>query len=254
MNSETTTNIETKSTAPILCAEGATETTRAVECRTEAENTTTPERTAESIARTASRVVTVLPKRIHRPHRSKISELPVEIRTFVNKSISNHVPYSKICEQLAEKGHPGINTTNIGRWVKHGYPEWQQKEERIESVCLKLDNVKDHVEKFKTNGVSDCVEFNRLMLAAQLTQTMCDFDPNHITNGLAEKPGRFYKLARLINTQVLESQRQEKIQLIREKFCATQPTGPTAAGEQAVRLAFGIPDSWCPSGTRQKPS
>src|SRR5262249_26473093 len=157
------------------------------------------------------------------------------------KSIIDLVPYTKICELLAEKGHPGINKSNIGRWVKHGgYPEWLQKEERIESVCLKVDDVKDHVEKFKTNGITECVEFNRLMLAAQLTQTMRDFDPTLITNGLTEKPGRFYKFARLINTQVLERQRQERIDFIREKFSATQPTGPTALGEQAVRLALGI--------------
>lgn len=195
------------------------------------------------------------PTRTRRPHRSKISELPTDIRTFVNKSISDHIPYSKIAEQLAEKGHPEINTSNIYRWVHHGgYSDWAKKEERIESVCLKIDNVKDHVEKFKINGVTDCIEFNRLMLAAQLTQIMCDFDANLITTGLTEKPGRFYKLARLINTQVLETQRQKKIDLVREKLSATQPTGPTAAGEQAVRLAFGIPDSWTPSGTRTNPS
>jgi hypothetical protein len=193
-------------------------------------------------------------KRAHRPHRSKISELPPEIRTFVNKSISDHVPYSKICDQLAEKGHPGINTSNIGRWVQHGHPEWLQKEERVHSVCLKMDNVKDHVQQFKANGISECVEFNRLMLAAQLTQAMHDFDPNLITNGLVEKPGRFYKLARLINTQVLETQRQEKIQIVREKFSAAQPTGPTPLGEQAIRLAFGIPDSWAPPGRNNNPT
>jgi hypothetical protein len=192
--------------------------------------------------------------RKHRPHRSKITELPADLRTFVNQSLNNNIPYSKICKQLAEKGHPGFNTSNIGRWVDTGFAEWLKKQERVESVCLKMDNVKDHVDKFKSNGMDDCIEFNRLMLAAQLTQTMHDFDPRFITNGLAEKPGRFYKLARLINTQVLERQRQEKIQLIREKLASTQPTGSTPEGEQAIRLAFGIPDSWSPAGTREKAS
>ena len=219
-----------------------------------ATNATSHEGTAEP---TPSPSASTAPKqkRAHRPHRSKISELPPEIRTFVNQSISDHVPYSKICEQLAEKGHPDINTSNIYRWVRYGgYSEWLQQKERIQSVCLKMDNVKDHVEKFKANGISDCIEFNRLMLSAQITQTMHDFDPNLITNGLVEKPGRFYKLARLINTQVLETQRQEKIQLIREKFSAAQPTGPTPLGEQAVRLAFGIPDSWNPPGRNNNPT
>ncbi len=243
-------NNETTNIPPALCTEGAIETSPALPVS----QVSKPAVSQASEPAALDDINAVRPKRAHRPHRSKITELPLEIRTFVNKSLSDHVPYSKICEQLAEKGHPGFNTSNIRRWVKSGHAEWLRKEERVETACLKIDNVKDHVEKFKTNGMDDCVEFNRLMLAAQLTQTMHDFDPNLITNGLTEKPGHFYKLARLINTQVLESQRQQKIELIREKFSANHPTGPTPLGEQAVRLAFNIPDSWSPPGTRDNPS
>ncbi len=181
---------------------------------------------------------------------SKISELPSDLRTLVNESLYNHVPYPKIIELLAQKGHPGFNRSNISRWKKIGYEEWLLHQQRIQSVCLKVDDVHKHIDKFGAQGVDQCDRLNKIYLAAHITQTIQGFDPNMLVGDINKKPSRFYKLARIINTQSLERQRQEKIDLIREKFSAAQPTGPTAAGEQAVRLAFGIPDSWSPSGTR----
>jgi hypothetical protein len=96
------------------------------------ETTTTEPTNTES----TSAVTAPKPKSQRRPHRSKITNIPEAIRDFLNESIHNHVPYEKIIQSLAEKGHPGISPANITAWTKSGYKLWLQERERFQ--CLRL--------------------------------------------------------------------------------------------------------------------
>ncbi|MDB6056825.1 MAG: hypothetical protein JWO95_669 [Verrucomicrobiales bacterium] len=186
----------------------------------------------------------------HPPHPSKISSLPSELREFLNESIHNHVPRKTIIEALAQKGHPGINPVNITKWTKSGYQLWLQERERFQCLRLKMEDADKHYTHLDDAGQNRANRVNGILIDLHMAQIMRDFDPNVLKSELEKDPLQFFKFVRATHTRSLDRQRDERINLQREKMGDTE-TGPTEFGRQAVKEALGLPDSWiAPTPTR----
>ncbi|MDB6059539.1 MAG: hypothetical protein JWO95_3383 [Verrucomicrobiales bacterium] len=198
----------------------------------------------QNLAAAPTLTVEPAPIRRRRPYKSKITSLPPDVRAFLNQSIYDNVPYGEIIEQLKTKGHPGFNRVNLTRWVKSGYQDWVLERERIQSLGLKMGDPKEWINQFESLGLTECKQFNSLMLAAQMAQAMRDFDPKALTNRLNAAPELLFKLGRIINAQSLEHQRQQKIDLLVKKRRDEEEAGPTEMGRMAVKEFLNLPDSW----------
>src|SRR3954467_7723600 len=55
---------------------------------------------------------------------SKVAGLPLYVQAFVNEQILNGLSFQHVCDQLAEKGHPGFTVPCLARWSNGGFRDW----------------------------------------------------------------------------------------------------------------------------------
>ncbi len=248
MNTETTTaeptNTESTIAATILCAEGTTEPSPALECRGEAKNDISPEGTAEPTPSPSTSATAPKPKHRHRPHRSKISELPTAIRDFINESLHDNVPYKNIIQSVTEKGHPGIASNNLSMWKQSGYKLWLEERERFQCLRLRMDETDQYFRHLDANGQNRANYVNGRLIDLHMAQIMRDFDPIVLKQELQKDPLEFFKFVRATHTRSLDRQRDDRIKLLREKLRGDAEAGPTEFGRQAVKASLNLPDSW----------
>ncbi len=208
-------------------------------------NTETNNDTAENASAAPAPICPPPPKpRTRRPHRSKITDLPEPIREFLNVSIHNHVPYDKIIELLAEKGHPGIKKNNIVRWAKSGFQLWLQQRERFQCLCLKVDNVEEQFRQLDAKGTHHADRLHSRMIDIHMVQAMRDFEADKLKELLEKDPANFFKFVRANHAQSLIRQRDDRLEVIRHKAGIGRKTGPNELARQSVKDAFNLSDSW----------
>jgi hypothetical protein len=184
------------------------------------------------------------PTRTRRPYRSKISELPTDLRDFVNQSIHDHVPRKSIIDALAQKGHPGINSVNITKWTRSGYQLWLQERERFQCLRLRMEESDKYFRHLDADGLNRANYVNGRLIDLHMAQIMRDFDPDQVKERLHKDPLEFFKLVRATHTRSLDRQRDDRIKLLREKIHGADDDGPTEFGRQAIKASLKLPDSW----------
>lgn len=182
--------------------------------------------------------------RKHRPHRSKITQLPAAIREFINESLYNHVSHKNIIQSLAEKGHPGINGANLTAWTKSGYKLWVQERERFHCLRLVSENSEKLFHDLDANGKHHADRLSRLLINMHMAQAMHDFDPTTLKEQLRKDPLNFFKFVHANHAQCLSRQRDDRLEVLRHKAGIGRKTGPNELGRQSVKAAFNLPDSW----------
>ena len=151
-------------------------------------------------------------------NRSRIAQLPADIRTYINDALQASTPYAEITAALVVKGFPGITCDCLHNWNRRGLQLWLRERERIDVFRAQADAALAMAREFKGKDAVAFTEFNDFLLASQINDVIKDFDPKALKRLVDEEPGQYFKLASTINAQASERTRREKAELDLKKY------------------------------------
>lgn len=158
------------------------------------------------------------PIRLFRPHPAgKIARLPADLREQINEWITDNISYEEIISRLEAAGHHGINSQNLSNWAHSGYQLWLRNRERLEVIRLQSEANCDLLRELESTDPAASIRLNSLYISTQLAQLMNDIDLEVLKQKVLENPAHYFRLARTVHAQTLETQRQQKIQLAIDK-------------------------------------
>jgi len=129
--------------------------------------------------------------------RGKIGRLPAAVRLKINLMIRDNKTAASIQKYLKQEKIKDISPQNISSWKKHGYTEWEKRQDRLEQMSVRREFAKELAEKAALEGDSSLTLASNAAsaLAVDAIQDVLEqFDPNILRDLLADKPGKFVDL------------------------------------------------------------
>ena len=93
----------------------------------------------------------------------KIARLPEDIREDVNHMLRHNRTYSKISEELAKLGYPGISPGNICNWKHGGFIDWYREQQQRDVALAPLKALERctravEIDRWQQNAVTIAAE------------------------------------------------------------------------------------------------
>ena len=146
----------------------------------------------------------------------KVARLPNEIRNLVNTMLNAGASYSTVVRRLTELGHPGFTIFSICRWRKGGYEDWLAAQDRADLERLRAESFTEAVKEFK--DPSAFTDASERLAALNTFRALQEIESRPAEELLNDPSSTFFRLARIINRQIAERTRRERLQL--RKQCA----------------------------------
>ena len=161
----------------------------------------------------------------------KIAALPRAIREELNRRLRENAPQCEcvrwlnglpeVQAVLAEKfeGKP-INAKNMCIWCGegNGFDEWQLTVKRTEAMSAQRQRAEYVVDQLAEKGEGSVTAANRQLMASALLEVLMTYDPQELKELMAEKPEKFFDVARAVLQQSDAESRVQEAELKLQKY------------------------------------